>query len=123
MDVVAPPEKPPVGSVEPKTRGTWLPILLGVLCGILSLCGLAEHEPSVFWRLTAWMFNEEAPVKLIEPRTIHFTLFMLALAAVGGCIGVLFSRWPKRTACLFLAVTLAVIAGFWALGRSLELLW
>jgi len=43
---------------------------------------------------------------------------MLTLAAVGGSIGILFSRWPKRTAFLFLLAILVVIAVFAALGPT-----
>lgn len=60
---------------------------------------------------------------MIEPRTVHFTLFMLTLAAVGGSIGVLFSEWRKRTAFLFLLAILTVIAIFSALGAYLEPVW
>lgn len=102
-----------------QTRRTWLPILLGVVCGMFTLCLLAEHEPSAFWRLTGWMFNEEPPAKKIEPRTVHFTLFMLTLAATGGSIGVLFSRC-KRTAFLFLLTILVIIAVFSVLGNCLD---
>jgi hypothetical protein len=106
--------------VQPHKARTWFPILLGVVCGMIALCLLSEHEPTVFYRLTAWMFDETPPVKRIEPRTVHFTLFMLTLAAIGGSIGVLFSRWRKRTAFLFLLATLVVIAVFAALGDYLD---
>lgn len=109
--------------VPPQKGRTWLPILLGVLCGMIALCLLAKHEPAAFYRFTAWMFNEIPPRKLIEPRSVHFALFMLTLAAIGGSIGVLFSRWPKRRSFLFLMATLVVIAVFAALGNYLERVW
>ena len=59
-------------------------------------------------------------MKLVEPDSVHFTLFMLTVVAVGGSIGVLFSQWRKRTAFLFLLATLAVIAAFSVLGNYLE---
>jgi hypothetical protein len=99
---------------------TWFPILLGVLCGMIALCPLAGHEPAAFYRLTARMFNETPPKKMIEPRSVHFMLFMLTLTAVGGSIGVLFSRWRKRTSLLFLLAVLLVIAAFCALGSALD---
>ena len=90
---------------------------------MIALCLLAKHEPPVFYRLTAWTINETPPVKMIEPRSVHFTLFMLTLAAVGGSIGVLFSQWRRRTAILFLLAILVVIAVFAALGTYLEPVW
>jgi hypothetical protein len=123
------PDKPPkqepapAPCVQPHKRCTWLPILGGVLCGMIVLCLFAKNEPSVFSRLTAWAINEAPPVKIIEPRTVHFTLFMLTLAAIGGSIGVLYSEWRKRTAFLFLLAILVVIAVFNALGSYLEPMW
>jgi hypothetical protein len=55
--------------VPPKTGRTWLPILLGVICGVVAFSSLAEYEPSAFWQLTAWMFNEEPPAKVSKPET------------------------------------------------------
>jgi hypothetical protein len=107
-------------TVPPKKGGTWPPILLGVLCGVFALSLLAQHEPSAFWRLTVWMFNEKPPAKLIEPRTIHFTLFMLTLLGAGGSIGVLFSSWRKRTAFLFLLAVLVAIVVFSVVGCYLD---
>ena len=106
--------------VRPQKRRTWLPILGGVLCGMIALCLLGRNEPPVFYHVTAWAINETPPVKMIEPRSVHFTLFMLTLAAIGGSIGVLCSQWRKRTAFLFLLAILAIIAGFAALGSYLE---
>ena len=119
------PTNEPAGTTrtQPRNGRTWFPILLGVLCGLIALCLLAEHEPPAFYRLTAWMFNEPRPCKLIEPCTVHFTLFMLSLAALGGSVGVLFSRWRKTTAFLFLLATLMVIAVFALQGNYLEPLW
>jgi hypothetical protein len=123
------PDNPPTQDRDATTgvkshrRCTWLPILGGVLCGMIVLCLLAKHEPPIFYRLTAWTINETPPVKMIEPRSVHFTLFMLTLAAVGGSVGVLFSEWRKGTAFLFLLVVLVAIAVFDALGACLEPLW
>ena len=61
------------------------------------------------------MFNEAPPAKIIEPRSIHSMLFGLTLIAVGGSIGVLFSRWRKRTAFSFLLAILAVFAVLFSL--------
>jgi len=118
-----PSESDATKCVQPHKRCTWLPILGGVLCGMIALCLLSTHEPPFFYRLTAWAINEAPPAKMIEPRTVHFTLFMLTLAAAGGSIGVLFSEWRKRTAFLFLLAILVVIAAFSALGAYLEPMW
>ncbi len=123
------PDNPPTDEsdtsicVPPLTGRTWCPILLGVLCGLIALVPLGTHGPPVFYRLTAWMFNEPRPCKVIEPRTVHFTLFMLSLAALGGSVGALFSRWHKTAAFLFLLATLAVIAVIAVLGSYVEPLW
>jgi hypothetical protein len=123
MDNPPTQESDAITGVQPQKGRTWFPILLGVLCGLIALCLFAKHEPPAFYRLTAWMFNETPPCKVIEPRTVHFTLFMLTLAAVGGSIGVQLSRWRKSTAFLFLLATLGVIAVFAALGAHLEPVW
>jgi hypothetical protein len=106
--------------VRPRKRRTWLPILGGVLCGMIALCLFSTHEPPFFYHFTAWAINETPPVKMIEPRSVHFTLFMLTLAAIGGSIGVLFSQWRKRIAFLFLLAILTVITVFAGLGNYLE---
>jgi hypothetical protein len=90
---------------------------------MIALWLLSTHEPPFFYQLTARVFNEAPPVKIIEPRSVHFTLFMLTLAAIGGSIGILFSQRRKRTAILFLLATLAVIAVFSAVGNWLEPAW
>jgi len=80
------------------------------------LLGMLE-SPS-FYRLTVWIFNETSAKKLFAMPAyycVHRTL-LLALAAVGGSVGILFSRWRKRTSFLFLLAILAVIAVFAALG-------
>jgi hypothetical protein len=77
-------------------------------------------EPPVFYHFTAWAIKEAPPVKLVEPDSVHFTLFMLTVVAIGGSIGVLFSQWRKRTAFLFLLAILTIIAVFAALGNYLD---
>ena len=51
---------------NPQEGRTWQPILLGVACGMIALCLLAKHEPAAYWHLTAWVFSEEPPAKLID---------------------------------------------------------
>jgi hypothetical protein len=106
--------------VRRQGRRTWLPILGGVLCGMIALYLFRTDEPPFFYHLTAWAINEAPPVKIIEPHSVHYTLFMLTLPAIGGSIGVLFSQWRKRAALLFLLAILAVIAVFCALGNYLD---
>lgn len=104
-------------------NATWLPILSGVLCGMIVLCLFAKDEPPFFYHFTAWLFNEDSPAKIIEPRTIHFSLYMLTLAGAGGIVGVLFSEWRRKKAILFLLAILVIIAAFNALGNQLESVW
>ena len=87
---------------------------------MVALFLVAEDEPPVFYHFTAWVINETPPVKMVEPRSVHFTLFMLTMAAIGGFIGVLYSQWRKSTGFLFLLAILAVIAVSAALGSYLE---
>jgi hypothetical protein len=87
---------------------------------MVALCLFAKNEPPFFYHLTAWAINESPPAKMIEPRTVHYTLFILTLAAIGGSIGILFSQWPKRMGILFLLAILAVIVLFAALGSYLD---
>ena len=104
--------------VQPKKGRTWFPILLGVLSGMLACLLLANLESPSFYRLTVWIFNETSPKTLFTMPgyfCVHRTI-LLALAAVGGSIGILFSRWRKRTSFLFLLATLVVIALFAAVG-------
>jgi hypothetical protein len=115
-----PPTREPDGTIGVQSRKgrTWFPILLGVLFGMISWWLLAMLEVPSFYRLTVWIFNEASPKALFAMPAyycVHRTL-LLALAAVGGSIGALFSRWRKRTAFLFLLATLLVIAAFAALG-------
>ena len=79
---------------------------------------LANLEAPAFYRLSVLIFNESTPKRLfITPgyHLLHYGI-LLTFAAVGGSIGVLFSRWRKRTAFLFLLATLVVIAAFCTLG-------
>jgi hypothetical protein len=105
-------------SVQPRRGRTWFPILVGVLFGMLSWLLLTMLEHPSFYRLTVWIFDETSPKGLFAMPAyycVHRTL-LLALAAVGGSVGVLFSRWRKGTAYLFLLAVLLVIAAFAALG-------
>jgi hypothetical protein len=108
--------------VEPKKGRTWFPILLGVLCGMIAWMLLASLESPAFYQLTVWIFNETSPKKLfITPGYDHVQLaVLLVLAAVGGSIGVRYSRWRKSTSILFLLAMLLVIAAFDAMGRVFD---
>ena len=80
-------------------------MFLGLLCGRIAASLLADP-------FSNWMFN--CSRKDIDS-TVQYRLFVLILAAVGGAIGVLFSRSRKRTAYLFSLATLVAIAVFAAL--------
>jgi hypothetical protein len=104
--------------VKPQKHRTWFPILFGVLCGMIAWCLLGMIESPSFYRLTVWIFKETSPKALFAMPAyycVHRTL-LLAMAAVGGSVGVLFSHWHKGKSVLFLLATLCVIAVFAALG-------
>ena len=118
------PYDPP--TVEPPTRAhaarrtnrTWLPILAGVLLGMVVWCVLATLESPSFYRLTVWIFKETSPKRLFGVRAyycVHRTLLLL-MAGAGGSIGIVFSRWGYVKCVLFLIVTLILIATVAALG-------
>jgi hypothetical protein len=99
-------------------NSTWFPILLGVLCGMITFLLLAMLETPSYYRLTVWIFNETSPKALFAKPAyfcVHRTL-LLTLATVGGSIGALFSRWRKGRSILFLLAILSIIAVFAALG-------
>jgi hypothetical protein len=121
-------DKPPMreskGSLcaRPYERCTWLPILGGVLSGMIACLVLASLERPAFYRLTILIFKETSPKQLfIAPGYDYvWRAVLLALAAVGGSVGVRFSQWRRTTSFLFLFAVLLVIAGFEALGLAFD---
>jgi hypothetical protein len=83
---------------------------------------LAALESPAFYRLTVLIFNETSPKLLfVTPGYDYVQLaILLALAAAGGSVGTLFSRWRKRTCYLFLLAALSIIAAFDLLGVVLD---
>jgi hypothetical protein len=83
---------------------------------------LASLESPAFYGLTVIIFGETSPKQLfVTPGYDFFQRSLLPVfAAVGGAIGVLFSRWRRTIAVLFLLGTLLVIAGFAYLGVYLD---
>jgi hypothetical protein len=107
-----------IGRVESQRGRTWFPILLGVLCGMIVFVLLAAIESPALYRLSVLIFNETSPKALFAIPAyycIHRTV-LLVLAAAGGLIGVLCSRWPKVRAVVFLLTILLVIAVLAAIG-------
>ncbi len=104
---------------RPTQNRTWLPILLGVLGGMVFLCIFAENEPKLFERFTYWLCKEHSG-KLIEPRSIHFTLYMLTLVTIGGTVGIIFSSWGKTKCIFFLLAILAAFVLFSSFGTYLD---
>ena len=105
-------------SLRPQRTRTWFPILLGVLCGMIAFVLVTMVETPALYTLTAVIFDETSP-KALFGKPAYFCvhrMVLLALAAIGGTIGAVFSEWRKRTSFLFLFATLLVIAAFAAMG-------
>jgi len=74
------------------------------------LCG--GFETPAFYRLSVVVFRETSPKALFATpgyRVLQDAI-LLAFFALGGSVGVLFSRWHKIKAILFLLATLLAIA-------------
>jgi hypothetical protein len=100
------------------SRVTWFPVLVGVLGGLIAFTALAMLETPAFYRLSALVFSEDSPKALFAKPgyyCIHRTI-LLVLAALGGVVGIRFSRWPRTHSSLFLLATLALLAVFAAIG-------
>jgi len=80
--------------------------------------GLASAESPSFYRLTVCILGERSPKELFATPAYYWIKWTLlvGLAAVGGSVGVSFSRWRARYALLFLLGTLLVLATFAAIG-------
>ena len=100
------------------SRNTWFPILTGVLLGMVTWMVLAMLESPSFYRLTVLVFGETSPKALFAKPAyycVHRTL-LLILAAIGGLVGMRFSRWARKTSLLFLLATLLVVGAFATIG-------
>jgi hypothetical protein len=105
-------------SPSKKKRRTWFPIVFGILCGMIAFVLLTTVERPSFYRLTVLIFNETSPKALFAKPAyycVHRTI-LLALAAIGGDIGVWFSEWPKTRSLLFLMVSISIVGVFAAVG-------
>ena len=110
----APDSEPP--TLKEKRNGR-LPILVGVLAGIISWFVLASLESPSFYGLGVLFFGQTSPKTLfITPGyyCIHRTL-LIATCAIGGGVGVALSSMRLRTAVPFLLSILAVVSIFAAL--------
>src|SRR6187401_2987959 len=88
------PRDKSLGHSVPSSR-TRLPILIGVLAGMLAWIVLASLETPSYHRLAAWIFEETSPKVLFATPgyyCIHRTI-LLVLCTVGGSIGIAFSGW------------------------------
>lgn len=95
-------------------RNARLPILVGVLGGIVAWILLASLESPSFYRISVWIFDETSPKLLfVTPGyyCIHRTI-LLALCIAGGGIGIAYSSMRKRYAILFLCGVVAIVAIF-----------
>lgn len=101
----------------PERQGR-LPILVGVLAGMIGWMVLGSLESPSFYRLSVLFFGETSPKTLFTIPgyyCIHRTL-LLALCAIGGGVGVAMSSMRRLTAILFLCGILAVVAAFGAVS-------
>ena len=97
---------------------TRLPILLGVLAGMIVWFLLMMLEDHPFQSLTVWVFSQKSGKALFAMPgyyCVHRTVLLL-LAAMGGAVGIYFSQWPRKRAIFFLLSCLLVVAIFAALG-------
>lgn len=91
---------------------TRLPILIGVLVGMLMWIVLASLESPSFYRLAVWIFDETSPKELFATPGyywIHRTI-LLFLCTAGGSVGIAFSGWRWKKGIMFLSVILLAIA-------------
>ena len=99
-------------------KRTWLPILVGVLLGMVAWFVFAMLESPSFYRLTVWIFKETSPKVLFAMPAyycVHRTL-LLIMSGIGGFVGIAFSKWAHAKCMFFLMGTLIVIAVFATLG-------
>lgn len=97
---------------NPAERNALLPVLVGVIGGMVVWILLAALESPSFYRIGVWIFDEPSPkVLFVTPGyyCIHRTI-LLTLCLVGGGIGIAFSSMRKPNATLFLFCVLAVVA-------------
>jgi hypothetical protein len=89
-----------------------------VLLGMVAWCVLAMLESPSFYRLTVWIFNETSPKRLFAMPAYYWVhrVLLLALAGIGGAVGIAFSDWTYARRIVFLLGTLIVIALFATLG-------
>ena len=106
----------PLGEPTMHKRRTWVPILLGVICGVLAIG--PSKEPVCRFIISTFPGPFEG--RLPTACGIYWTIYVYAVIAFGGFIGVLFSQWRKKTALLFLMGTLMLFIVFGAAGRYLE---
>jgi hypothetical protein len=109
-----PIEKPTTSStsVRAHTRRTSFPILAGVLLGMVAWCVFANLESPSFYRLSVWILNETSPKALFAMPAYECLqrVLVLALAGIGGCVGIAFSNWPYTKCILFLSGILILMA-------------
>ena len=98
-------------------RNARLPILVGVLGGMVAWILLASLESPSFYRISVWIFDETSPKLLFATPgyyCIHRTI-LLTLCLVGGSIGIAFSSMRTRNAILFLCGVIAIVGTFAAI--------
>lgn len=89
-----------------------LPILIGVLAGMLAWIVLASLESPSFYRLAVLILDETSPKALFAMPGYYWIhrIVLLALCAAGGFTGIALSRRRWSDGILLLSGVLLVIA-------------
>jgi hypothetical protein len=91
-----------------------LPILIGVLAGMVSWLVLASLEYPSFYILAQWIFGDgDSKTLYVTPGyyCIHRTI-LLVLCGVGGSMGIAYSRGRTWAGILFLSGVLIIVGAF-----------
>lgn len=99
-----------------RSPGTWFPILLGVLLGMIGFILLAS-SPFMDYIITLVFGGPPSKALFAHPAyyCVHRTILMLFCLA-GGVAGAHWSAWRRRSRFMFLVGVLLVIAAFAAIG-------
>jgi hypothetical protein len=96
---------------QPSSWGPRLPILAGVLAGMVLWIVLGSLESLPFRFLSSLLFGELGRKEYLwhTGNLWMLRLILITFCAVGGRIGMSFSTWPRRKSGVFLAAILLVV--------------